>query len=153
MDRGSLLDSGIEKPAGLFDNRTTRAFPVEISNTRAEAMSPETPFITKAEFDANEPNLLSDLRRWYDEQKQNPDAPPSNPATAGAWSHLPDIDSKAVVKASPIIKKYLGVRLDPKLIRKGGYKSFDHLVGDLLPKLRELCPDNASGVSGGFQAN
>jgi hypothetical protein len=116
-------------------------------------MNAETPFITKADFDASAPNLISDLRHWYDEQKLNPEAPPSNPATAGAWSHLPDIDSKAVIKASPIIKKYLGVKLDPYLIRKGGYDSFDHLTRDLLPKLRNLCPDSSRASAGGFQAN
>jgi hypothetical protein len=116
-------------------------------------MSVETPFITKTEFDECAPNLISDMRHWYDDQKLNPDAPPLNAATAGAWSHLPDIDSKAVVKASPIINKYLGVKLDPHMIRKGGYDSFDHLLGDLLPKLRDLCPESAPAVTGGIQAN
>jgi len=116
-------------------------------------MSNNTPTITQNEFDACAPSLISELRRWYDEQKQNPDAPPPNPATGGAWEHLPDIDSKAVVKASPIVKKLLGVKLDPRLIRKGGYDSFEHLVSELLPKLRALCPNSAVGDATELHAN
>jgi hypothetical protein len=116
-------------------------------------MSNNTPTITQNEFDACAPGFISDLRRWYDEQKQNPAAPPPNPATRGAWEFLPDIDSKAVVKASPIVRKLLGVKLDPRLIRKGGYDSFDHLVTDLLPKLRALCPNSEVAAAAELQAN
>lgn len=102
------------------------------------------PTITQTEFDATSGRLRADLKRWYDDRKDDPEAPPVNPETAGAFQHLPDIDSKAVVTTSPIIKKHLGVDLDPKLIRKGGYSSFDNMTGDLLPKLRASCP--AAGV-------
>lgn len=107
-------------------------------------VSSKTPSITKDQFDACVPAILADVRHWYEEYKQNPDAPPANPATAAVWEDLPDIDSKAVVKTSPIWKKFLGIKLDPRLIRKGGYRSFDDLVGDLLPKLRSLCPDSGA---------
>jgi hypothetical protein len=103
-----------------------------------------TPTITREEFDDVEAELLSELRRWHDERQDDPDAPQPNPHTAGAFAHLPQIDSKAVATASPIINKYLGVRLDVKHIRRGGYGSFEELVGDLVPKLRASCPSSTT---------
>jgi hypothetical protein len=116
-------------------------------------MSYKTPSITKDQFDACGPAMIAHLRRWYEEYKQNPDAPPANPATAAVWEDMPDIDSKAVVKTSPIWKKFLGTNLDPRLIRKGGYRSFDDLVSDLLPKLRSTCPDSSAFAAEGPSAN
>ncbi len=104
------------------------------------------PTITRAEFDSREDSLRGALKRWYDDRTDDPEAPAPNPATAGAFQHLPDIDSKAVVTTSPIIREYLGVDLNPKLIRKGGYSSFDHMAGDLLPKLRASCPPGQAGA-------
>lgn len=109
-------------------------------------MAQATPSITQKEFDAIEAKLRRELRRWYDDESETP--PPTSsasmPSTEGAWDGMPAIDSKAVVKASTIFKKYLGVDLDPKLIRKGGYSSFDDFVDDLLPKLRAACLKGAA---------
>lgn len=107
----------------------------------------QPPSITQSDFDAIVSQLTEALRHWYEERKSNPDAPPLNPVTAGAFDYIPDIDSKAVVTASEVIKRFLGVKLDPRLIRKGGYTSFDDLLLDLLPKLRELCPASIADVS------
>src|SRR5689334_10642001 len=96
-------------------------------------MAQSTPLITQRQFDAIEAKLRKELQRWYEDESEAP--PPSSnastPATEGAWDDMPAIDSKAVVKASTIFKRYLGVDLDPKMIRKGGYSSFDDLVDDL----------------------
>ena len=100
----------------------------------------QTSSITKTEFDGISANLIADLFDWYSDLKDNPDAPLPNPSTAGAFENIPDIDSKSVVQISPITKKYLGINLDVKMIRKGGYNSFDDFTKDILPKLREACP-------------
>lgn len=109
------------------------------------------PMLDRHQFDGLAGQLRGALESWYRDQMDDPEAPPSNPNTAGAFGHLPEIDSKSVVTASPIIREILGVDLDPKLIRKGGYTSFDDLAGDLLPKLRESCPSNTgeAGVQNG----
>jgi len=98
-----------------------------------------TPSITQSDFDTSEKKLRAALRKWWDDEAQDFDAAVSK--TNKVWqTMMPEIDSKAVVKASPIIKRFLGTPLDPRLIKKGGYASFDDLVKDLLPKLRKLCP-------------
>lgn len=52
------------------------------------------------------------------------------------WSDMPVVDSKAVARTSPIFKKHLGIPLDVKLIRPGGYSSIDEAIQDLEPKMR-----------------
>lgn len=99
------------------------------------------PTITKRNFDAIESQLREALRKWWEDEAQSFDAAVAG--TSAVWQGMPEIDSKAVVKASPVIRSFVGVDLDPKMIRKGGYASFDDLAGDLLPKLRAACPVTA----------
>jgi hypothetical protein len=54
---------------------------------------------------------------------------------------VPDIDSKTVATWSATVKKHIGCKLDPDLIRRGGYNSFDDFWGDMQPRLRASCPD------------
>ncbi len=98
------------------------------------------PAITKREFISAEPQLREALRLWWEEEAQSFDAAVAG--TAPIWEGLPEIDSKAVVKASPIIRAFLGVDLDPKHIRRGGYASFNDFADDLLAKLRSSCGDS-----------
>jgi hypothetical protein len=102
------------------------------------------PTISKAQFDAIESQLRDSLEKWWEEEGQSFDAAVAG--TAPVWDGLPEIDSKAVVKASPIVRQFVGAELDPKVIRKGGYASFDDLADDLLPKLRAACPMEAPAV-------
>jgi hypothetical protein len=95
------------------------------------------PSITKRKFDELEPKLRAALETWWEDEAQSFDAAVAG--TAPVWEGMPEIDSKAVVKASPIIKQFTGGDLDPRMIRKGGYTSFDDLANDLLPKLRAAC--------------
>lgn len=100
-----------------------------------------TPSITKQDFDEIQATLRADLKAKYDASKTDSDRPPSNPATQGAFDHAPDLDSKTVATWSGDVKKHLGAKLDPGLIRKGGYTSFDDFWAEMAPKLRASCPD------------
>jgi hypothetical protein len=51
------------------------------------------------------------------------------------------------VKASPVVKQFTGGDLDPKLIRRGGYASFDDLAADLCAKLRDACSSSSRAPS------
>ena len=106
------------------------------------AKKSRVPTITKKKFDAIESELRAALRKWWDDESESFDA--AVMGTAAVWEGMPEIDSKAVVKASPIICKFTGADLDPKMIRRGGYSSFDDLAMDLLPKLREACSSSQS---------
>ncbi|WP_434299318.1 hypothetical protein [Corallococcus exiguus] len=100
------------------------------------------PTISKQEFDAIAADLRAALKSKYDASKSDADRPPANPATKGAFDHMPDLDSKTVAKWSSVVKNYLGCKLDPDLIQKGGYDSFDDFWADIQPKLRSACPNN-----------
>jgi hypothetical protein len=105
------------------------------------AKKTEISTITKRKFDAIEAQLRAALQEWWKEEAQSFDAAVAG--TAAVWEGMPEIDSKAVVKASPVIRKFMGADLDPKMIMQGGYASFDDLANDLLPKLRAACPSTA----------
>ena len=54
------------------------------------------------------------------------------------WDDMPEVDSKAVARSSPIFEQHLGIALDVRLIRAGGYVDFQDMVDDLVPKMAEL---------------
>jgi hypothetical protein len=103
-----------------------------------------TPMITKVQFDAIAPALRAALRKKFDDAKADSAKPAPNPATKGAFDHVPELDSKAVARWSSTIMGFLGCKLDPSLIRKGGYTSFDAFWDQMAPALRASCPDSIS---------
>ncbi len=100
-----------------------------------------TPTINKQEFDAVAEELRKRLKLRYEMSKNDADKPPINPATMGAFDHLPDLDSKTVARWSSDVQTFLGCKLNPRLIRKGGYNSFDDFWTDVSAKLRETCSE------------
>jgi hypothetical protein len=109
----------------------------------AAKYAPET---SRAEFDTLKPALRADLKKWWKQNQAGSTPPPTNPATAAVWGKVPTVDSKTVARASPVVRKYLGVGINPKLIRKGGYATFDEALDDILPKLRASCSETAVAV-------
>ena len=101
------------------------------------------PTISKQDFDGVALDLRTTLKGKYEASKSDAAKPPANPATTGAYDHMPDLDSKTVARWSSVLKDYIGCRLDPSLIRKGGYASFDDFWTDIQPKLRSTCPESA----------
>ena len=106
-----------------------------------------TPTITKQEFDQIGSSLRTALKKKFDESKADADRPKPNPATQGAFDHVPELDSKTVARWSSVVKDYIGCKLDPRLIRKGGYDSFDEFWADMAPKIRNSCQDGPSPSS------
>jgi len=87
------------------------------------------------------PSLAANLKSWWEEECADWDALVEGedieelPGGADLWDCMPDVDSKAVARTSPIFERSLGIPLDVKLIRRGGYKSIDEFVADLVPKM------------------
>jgi len=84
--------------------------------------------------------LEADLKAWWDSQNDDWDAIVSGtkPMPLGGpdlWDRMPVVDSKVIARASPIFRRHLGISLDPTLIKKGGYRSFNEMIGDLVPKM------------------
>lgn len=97
--------------------------------------------------------LIADLYAWWEQECGDWDAlveGKSREALIGGedlWNCMPDVDSKAVARTSPIFERYLGIPLDIKLIRRGGYKSIDEMVGDLVPKMLEIVKAKRAGTN------
>lgn len=100
-----------------------------------------TPTITKQQFDQCAPDLRTALNKKFEASKADAARPKPNPATQGAFDHVPELDSKTVARWSSTVKDHIGCKLDPALIRKGGYDSFDDFWKEMAPKLRGACAD------------
>lgn len=94
--------------------------------------------------------LANELRSFSDAQTADWDAqvagtPPGLPGGSDLWGGMPAVDSKVVARASPIFKKHLGIDLDLKLIRRGGYRDVEDMISHLEPAMRS----KAASTSGG----
>lgn len=96
--------------------------------------------LTVAEFNA----LLPTLRKRLTDalKKEQEDCALPDPET-DLWD-FPPVDSKTVVKLSPVVKELIGHRLHPSWIRKGGYPSIEAAVQDLLTQIRAHCVGGAT---------
>jgi hypothetical protein len=85
--------------------------------------------------------LSDDLRSWWSQEGEDWDTavmgadPRSLPGGDDLWDDMPKVDSKAIARSSPIFARHLGVSLDVKLIRPGGYASIDEAIADLVPRM------------------
>jgi hypothetical protein len=86
--------------------------------------------------------LVGDLRVWWDDQvgggeEDDPFAAPK-PPTGTIFDAIPVIDSLGAVTGLITVEKHIGFKVPTRIIRRGGYISFDDLIDDLLPKVRTL---------------
>jgi len=94
----------------------------------------------------DEGELIKDLQAWWDDQVGGgPDDPFADPppSTGTIFDVIPVIDSLGVVTALITIEKHAGFKVPPRVIRRGGYNSFDDMVSDLLPKVHALVAKKA----------
>jgi len=91
--------------------------------------------LTADAFDDRLPELRKRLATALKRELQDCALP--DPGT-DLWD-LPPVDSKTVVKLSPIVSEMIGHRLRPSWIRKGGYDSINDAIEDLLTHIRANC--------------
>lgn len=92
-------------------------------------------FLTLKDYNALLPTLRKRLTSAL--TKEQKDCALPDPTT-DLWD-FPPVDSKTVVKLSPVVKDLVGHRLRPSWIRKGGYASIEAAVQDLLEQIRTHC--------------
>jgi len=89
----------------------------------------------------DEKALINDLKIWWDDQVSGGADDPfadSKPPTGTIFDVLPAIDSLGAVTGLITVEKHTGFKVPARVIRRGGYKDFDDLVTDLLPKVGAL---------------
>ena len=93
----------------------------------------------------DEDELKKDLWTWWQEEggggEDDPFGKPKRPPGT-IFDVVPAIDSLAAVTALVTVEKHVGFELPQKsvgrLIKRGGYSSFEDMVSDLMPKLRAV---------------
>jgi hypothetical protein len=87
-------------------------------------------------------DLSTDLHLWWQHEGQDWDdmvaGGSGHGLTGSLWDGLPEVDSKTVARSSPIFEKHLGIPLDIKQIRPGGYKDISDMISDLVPKMLQV---------------
>ena len=79
--------------------------------------------------------LLQELQRRLEEEVEI-DQFEKTSDDEDLWD-LPVVDSKTVMKLSPIVEKHLGLKIEPDWIKKGGYDSVNDAITDLITKIDE----------------
>jgi hypothetical protein len=103
--------------------------------------STETPASTFSIATGISDAIAADIQAWWEAESTDWDLtvtatdPSQLPGGDDLWDGMPIVDSKAVARTSPIFERHLGIPLDVKLIRPGGYASIEDAVGDLVPKM------------------
>jgi hypothetical protein len=111
----------------MFENRTMEAQEHIVALTSSVSKAAE---------------IAADLRTWWGTECTDWDAavtgadPATLPGGTDLWDDMPQVDSKAIARTSPIFERHLGVPLDVRLIRPGGYTSIDDAIADLVPKMQ-----------------
>ena len=54
------------------------------------------------------------------------------------WDDMPVVESKQIARTSKLFEEHLGLKLDVKLIRAGGYESIEDAIADLVPRMVAL---------------
>jgi hypothetical protein len=95
--------------------------------------------LTLSEFKAREEEIRTALRSALETELLDCAIPElGGDASTDLWD-LPVVDSKTVVKLSPVLDDLIGHRINPSWIKKGGYSSVDEAVNDLMDKIRTHC--------------
>ena len=90
--------------------------------------------------DYSEALLSDDLREWWDAEVGGADDPFADPKPISGtiFDVLPAIDSLGDVTGLLTIEKHVGLEVPSRIIRRGGYSSFEDMTSDLLPKVRAM---------------
>lgn len=96
--------------------------------------------------------LIQALKEWWETESTDWDAlvtgaVPATDPTIDLWDDMPVVDSKAVARASPLFEQHLGLPLDVKLIRAGGYKSIDEMIDYLVLLMDEAAQKKQLGAA------
>lgn len=96
-------------------------------------------------FAALKSKLKAALEDFWEDETTSVTAPAVG-SLSELWKDGPELDSKAVQRASPIVEKLLGIKLTAKMLKRGGYKSRDEFVSDMLGKLEAAFKQTTGSV-------
>ncbi len=83
-------------------------------------------------------NGLSDFLKQHAKDREDDPFKPDPKPKGTIHDLLPVLDSLTVARSFNVVSKILQFKIPINLVKKGGYVSRDQMLGDLLPKLRDL---------------
>jgi hypothetical protein len=92
-------------------------------------------------LDYSEDDLTADLKVWWNDQvadQDDPFADPRPPREGTIFEVVPVVDSLSVVTALLTIEKHVKFEVPVRIIKAGGYRSFEEMLAHLLPRVRSL---------------
>jgi hypothetical protein len=95
----------------------------------------------RSDLDYSEDDLAADLKVWWDDQVADVDDPfahPRQPREGTIFGVVPVGDSLGVVTALLTIEKHVNFEVPARIIKAGGYRSFEEMLAHLLPRIRSL---------------
>lgn len=94
------------------------------------------------QFEEKKARLIAELEAWYATETESIDGEVEAAAPAGEGGSVisvrPAIDSKRVVDATLVTEEVLGIELPPEIIKPGGYDTFEEMIEDIVPKLKNV---------------
>jgi hypothetical protein len=99
--------------------------------------------------------LATELLDWWRKEREDwdillePSPDELTDVESDLWDSLPVVDSKAIARSAPIFEAHLGIPLDVKLIRPGGYPSIEAAIEHLLPRMEEKAAALSLATVGG----
>ena len=94
-----------------------------------------------SDLDYSEDDLAADLKVWWDDQVADVNDPfcnPRPPREGTIFEVVPVVDSLGVVTALLTVEKHVNFKVPVRIIKAGGYRSFEEMIAHLLPRVRTL---------------
>jgi len=86
------------------------------------------------DFEQVKPDLEEDLTRALEEEVLMAEFENEDEGEEDLWD-CASVDSKAVIKLSPIVEEHTGRKVKPEWIKPGGYDSVDEAITHLMEQL------------------
>ena len=102
-------------------------------------MATSKPKLTAKQFEALLPKLIGRLTSSLENELKDCALPDLGGNQDSDLWDLPTVDSKTVCKLSPIVQEFLGRRLEPAWVRKGGYHSVEAAIKDVVANMKKDC--------------
>jgi len=96
--------------------------------------------LSEEEFDALASTLSEKMKDALQRELDDCALPElGGPSTSGVWDGMPTVDSKTVIRLSPIVEELIGRPLEACWVRKGGYESVDEAIDDVIASAKKAC--------------
>jgi hypothetical protein len=101
--------------------------------------------MSESDLGYDEASLRAGLESWWDEETAESSGPLSvSPAAGTIFDAIPDMDSLSALKGLLTVEEHVPFEVPTKIIRRGGYHSFDDMCSHILPQIEALAREHSA---------